>query len=72
MAKLPGYMIEFQIAIDGVKRYTGWTDEEFAKQLGVSVCTIRSAKRDPCSVNGGIILKVQDMLQQLRKKNNVL
>ena len=72
MAKLPGYMIEFQIAIDGVKRYTGWTDEEFAKQLGVSVCTIRSAKRAPCSVNGGIILRVQDMLQQLRKKNNVL
>ena len=32
MAKLPGYMIEFQIAIDGVKRYTGWTDKEFAKQ----------------------------------------
>lgn len=71
MSKLPGYMIEFQIALDGVKRYTGWTDEEFAEQLGVSVCTVRSARRDPCSVNGGIVLRVQDMLRDLRRKNNV-
>lgn len=68
MVKLPGYIIEFQIAMDGVKRYTGWTDEEFAAQLGVSVATIRSARRDPCAVNGGLILKVQDMLAKMRKK----
>ena len=53
MVKLPSYIIEFQIAMDGVKRYTGWTDEEFAEKLGVSVVTLRGARRDPCSVNGG-------------------
>lgn len=34
MVKLPGYIVEFQIALDGVKRYTGWTDVELAKRLG--------------------------------------
>ena len=65
---LPAYIIEFQIAMDGVKRYTGWTDEEFAQKLGISVVTLRSARRNPCSVNGGLILRVQDMLRVLRKK----
>ncbi len=72
MNKLPGYIIEFQIAMDGVKRYTGWTDEEFARHLGVSVATVRSARRDPYAVNGGIILRVQDMLRTFRKQYGML
>ena len=68
MAKLPAYIIEFQIAMDGVKRYTGWTDEEFAEKMGISVVTLRGARRDPCSVNGGLVLRVQSMLQELRRK----
>lgn len=72
MVKLPSYIIEFQIAMDGVKRYTGWTDEEFAAKLGVSVVTLRGARRDPCSVNGGLILRVQNMLQEYRRKAGVI
>ena len=68
MAKLPAYIIEFQIAMDGVKRYTGWTDVEVAKHLGVSHRTVQRARQDPCSVNGGFVLQVQDILFQLRKK----
>lgn len=68
MVKLPAYIIEFQIALDEVKRYTGWTDEEFAGRLGISVATLRRARRDPCSVNGGIVLKAQNMLEELRRK----
>ena len=72
MVKLPPYIIEFQIAMDGIKRYTGWTDEEFAEKMGISVVTLRGARRDPCSVNGGLVLRVQEMLRELRKKAGVL
>ena len=68
MVKLPAYIIEFQIAMDGVKRYTGWTDEEFAQKLGVSDRTLRNIRKDPCSANGGLILRVQYMLQDMRRK----
>lgn len=33
MVKLPGYIVEFQIALDGVKRYTGWTDVEYVEKI---------------------------------------
>lgn len=72
MNKLPGYMIEFQIAIEGVKKYTGWTDQQLADRLGVSITTVQSAKRDPCAVNGGIILRIQDMLREYRKKAGMI
>lgn len=48
MVKLPGYIVEFQIALDGVKRYTGWTDVELAKRLGVTDRTLQRQWRiDP-------------------------
>lgn len=72
MVKLPGYIVEFQIAMDGVKRYTGWTDEEFAQKLGVTDRTLRNMRRDPCSANGGLILQIQDMLKKFRQKAGVI
>lgn len=72
MVKLPSYIIEFQIAMDGIKRYTGWTDEEFAQRLGVTDRTLRNIRKDPCSANGGLILRVQNMLQEYRRKAGVI
>lgn len=72
MVKLPPYAIEFQIALDGVKRYSGWTDAELAKKLGVSDRTLRNLRSDPCAASGGLILRVQNMLQEYRRKAGVI
>ena len=70
--KLPAYIIEFQITLDGVKRYSGWTDAELAKKLGVSERTLGNLRSDPCAASGGLILRVQNMLQEYRKKAGVI
>ena len=72
MIKLPGYVIEFQITLDGIKRYTGWGDEEVAKRLNITARTLRSIRKDPASAKGITILQAQHMLKELRRKNDVL
>ena len=72
MVKLPPYAIEFQITLDGVKRYSGWTDAELAKKLGVSERTLGNLRSDPCAASGGLILRVQYMLLEYRKKAGVI
>lgn len=67
-ARLPQYAIEFQIVLDGIHRYTNWTDEELGKFLGVTARTVRSMRKDPSKVNGALILKAQEKLQRLREE----
>lgn len=72
MVKLPAYIIEFQGKVDLISRYTGWKDQEFADKLGISVDHFRRLRRDPCCANGGLILRIEDMLREYRKKAGVI
>lgn len=62
--KVPRWVSDFRIELYALKEYRGWTDEELGLRLGVSARTIANAKRDPCSVNGGIILRIQEMKRE--------
>lgn len=44
------------------------SDAEMARRLGCDPSTIVNLKKSPCSVNGGVILQVQENLhRELRK-----
>lgn len=66
--KNPKWAVDFKITLYALKEYRGWTDEDLGKQLGVTSRTIMNMRKNPCSVNGGIILRVQDMLREAEDK----
>ncbi|WP_347005254.1 hypothetical protein [Enterocloster clostridioformis] len=66
--KTPKWIIEFKIDLYALKEYKGWTDEDLGKQLGVTSRTVMNMRKNPCSVNGGLILRVQDMLKDAEEK----
>ena len=66
--KNPKWAVEFKITLYALKEYKGWTDEDLGKQLGVTSRTIMTMRKNPCSVNGGLILRVQDMLREAAEK----
>ncbi|WP_455649077.1 hypothetical protein [Enterocloster citroniae] len=66
--KKPKWVVDFKIDLYALKEYKGWTDAELGKQLGVTDRTIMNMRKDPCSVNGGFILRVQDMLKEAKEK----
>lgn len=67
-AKTPKWAVEFKVDLYALKEYKGWTDNDLGKRLGVSARTIGSMRRDPCAVNGGLILQVKDMLREAMEK----
>lgn len=66
--KNPKWAVNFKIDLYALKEYRGWSDEDLGKQLGVTSRTIINMRKNPCSVNGGIILRVQDMLRDAADK----
>lgn len=66
--KKPKWAVDFKIDLYALKEYKGWTDEDLGKQLGVTSRTIMNMRKNPCSVNGGLILRVQDMLREAAEK----
>ena len=66
--KKPKWAVDFKIDLNALKEYKGWTDVELGKQLGVTDRTVMNMRKNPCSVNGGLILRVQDMLKEAKEK----
>lgn len=66
--KNPKWAVDFKITLYALKEYRGWSDEDLGKQLGVTSRTIMGMRKNPCSVNGGIILRVQEMLKEAEEK----
>ena len=66
--KKPKWAVDFKIDLYALKEYKGWTDVELGTQLGVTDRTVMNMRKNPCSVNGGLILRVQDMLKEAKEK----
>ena len=66
--KMPEWAVAFKVDLYALKEYRSWTDEELGKRQGVTARTIRSMRRNPSSVNGGLVLKVQAMLKEAKEK----
>lgn len=66
--KMPEWAVAFKVDLYAIKEYRSWTDEELGKRLGVTARTIRSMRRNPSSVNGGLVLKVQALLKEAKEK----
>lgn len=66
--KTPEMGRRVKLDLYALKEYKGWTDEDLGKQLGVTSRTVMNMRKNPCSVNGGIILRVQDMLREAAEK----
>ena len=66
--KMPAWAIEFKVDLYALKEFKGWTDEELGKRLGVTARTDGNMRRNPSSVNGALILKVQSMLKEAKEK----
>ena len=66
--KTPKRIIDFKIDLYALKEYRSWTDEDLGKQLGVTSRTVMNMRKNPCSVNGGLILRVQDMRREAEEK----
>lgn len=66
-AKPPREAVDFQIQLYALQQYKRWTDEDLAKRLGVSSRTIIRMRKDPFSVSGQYILKVQSLLEEAKE-----
>ncbi len=66
--KAPSWEIAFKVDLYALKEYKGWTDEELGKRLGVSARTVGNMRRNPSSVNGALILKIQSLLKEAKEK----
>ena len=66
-AKVPEECHEFRITLYTLKEYMDWTDEDVAKRLGVTVRTVANMRKDPGSVAGCHILKVQALAAAARE-----
>ena len=64
--KMPEWAVAFKVDLYALKEYRSWTDEELGKRLGVTARTIRSMRRNPSSVNGGLVLRKRR--QELREQ----
>ena len=54
--KMPAWAIEFKVDLYALK------------ELGVTARTVGNMRRNPSSVNGALILKVQSMLKEAKEK----
>ena len=66
-AKPPVEVVEFTIQMYALQQYKRWTDDDLAKRLGVSTRTIIRMRKDPFSVSGQYILKVQSLLEEAKE-----
>ena len=54
--KAPSWEIDFKVDLYALKEYKGWTD------------TVGNMRRNPSSVNGALILKIQSLLKEAKEK----
>ncbi len=54
--------------ISAIKHRTGWTDEELARQLGISSRTLNYLKKEAYSGRAGMVLRLLSMYQDLTVK----